>query len=80
MDELKRFLIQNVPDINATNEFGCTALWFAARDGNVECVTALLDTNADANKADDMGVAPLHKASSTGSVECVRVCCLCGPI
>jgi ankyrin repeat protein len=73
-------LIVGGADVNATDEdgLGRTALWYAAREGHVECATALLDAKADVNKADEVGDTPLHKASYWGHADCVRVRRLCG--
>jgi ankyrin repeat protein len=66
-------LIAGGADVNAVDEEGRTALWYAAREGHVECATALLDAKADVNKADSNGDTPLHEAFYSGLAECVRV-------
>lgn len=77
LGELGR-LIQNEANVNDVDGNGRTALWWAAEEGHVECVTALLDAKADVDKAENNGNTPLHEASFFGHVECVRVCRLCG--
>jgi len=72
-------LIRDGVDVNAVDEDGRTALWFAADGGHVECAIALLYANADVNKADEDGFTPLQEASFYGRAECVRVRRLCGP-
>jgi CDK inhibitor PHO81 len=71
-------LIAGGAEVNVVDTYGRTALWYAARDGHIECVTVLLDVKADVNKADIGGYTPLHQASFRGHVKCVRVRCLCG--
>jgi len=44
------------------DEYGRTGLHYAARDGNVARVEALLSTGADPRAADDNGWMPLHFA------------------
>jgi 26S proteasome non-ATPase regulatory subunit 10 len=65
-------------DVNAVDEDGCTALWWAASLDHVECATALIDAKADVDKANNYGATPLHMASNYGHAECVRVRHLCG--
>jgi ankyrin repeat protein len=63
-------------DVNAVDldeESGCTALWWAANRGYVECAAALIDAKADVHKANNNGYTPLFCASINGHVECVRV-------
>jgi len=73
-------LIREGVDVNAVDEYGYTALWWAANRGHVECATALLDAKAVVYKADKYGETPLHIASYAGHAECVRVRRLCGPM
>jgi ankyrin repeat protein len=72
LETLKALIAKGV-DVNTVDEYGHTALWYAAHEGNVECSTALLDANADADKADNEGYTPLHQASHFGWVECVQI-------
>ena len=60
------------------NAWGRSALYWAAREGFVECAKVLLEANADVHKANDSGWNPLHPASYNGHVECVKVGCLFG--
>ncbi len=71
-------LLQNGADVNAVDENGRHALWWAAATGHVECGTALLAAKADVNKVNSYSYTPLHMASAHGRVECVRVRRLCG--
>jgi ankyrin repeat protein len=71
-------LIAGGADVNAVDEYGCTALWWMVERGQVECATALVDAKADVNKAANCGSMPLHQASNYGRPECVRVRRLCG--
>jgi ankyrin repeat protein len=72
LSEVKRLLAIGT-DINAVDDEGCTALWWAASKGYVECVVALLDANADVDKFSENRYSPLLAASSIGHTECVRL-------
>ncbi|WP_063066472.1 ankyrin repeat domain-containing protein [Nocardia violaceofusca] len=52
------------------DEFGRTALHYAARDANLDEVEQLLDTE-DGNLADDQGWTPLHFAANAGAPDVV---------
>jgi hypothetical protein len=49
--------------INDSDKFGRTALWWAARHGNINALQKLIDQGADINIADIDGESPLHAAS-----------------
>ena len=55
------------------NAWGRSALYWAAREGFVECAKVLLEANAEVSKADNVGWTPLHITSNNGHVECVKV-------
>ena len=55
------------------NAWGRSALYWAAREGFVECAKVLLEANAEVSKADNVGWTALHNASNHGRVECVKV-------
>lgn len=57
-------------DIDA---LGRTALWRAARAGDVAQVQRLLDAGADVSAADVDGETPLHAAARAGAVDVVRL-------
>ncbi|WP_280317636.1 ankyrin repeat domain-containing protein [Nocardia wallacei] len=52
------------------DEFGRTALHYAARDGNLAAVERLLATE-DVNLADEEGWTPLHFAADAGAADVV---------
>lgn len=66
IDDVKHFIAKGA-NVNATDEFGRSVLWYAATRNNLECCKALLDAKADPN-----GLA-LHAASSRGYAECVHL-------
>ena len=57
-----RAIIDHSADVNAVNNRGQTALWFACCDGQESFVRILLDTGADPNIADQYGESCLHAA------------------
>jgi len=77
LNDVNRLIREGV-DVNAVDQEGRTALWYAAARGHVRCATALLDAKADMDKADNYGYTPLWCASYNGRAECVRVTRLCG--
>ena len=60
-------------DVNARNNFNWTALTHAARTGNTELITLLLDRGADINAQDESGATPLIRASTRGHTDAVKL-------
>lgn len=65
--------LRAVPDVNATNNRGWTALMFAARNGHKEAVTVLLDKGADISMRNSVGqnavdIAEFWQSKETASV------------
>ena len=56
-------LIKRGADVNRPNNYGRTALYFAAFYGNVNACDTLLDNKANINTADNEGCTPLMVAS-----------------
>jgi ankyrin repeat protein len=52
--------------LNLRNRYGWTPLHWAARNGHLQTVTALLDWGADVNAADANGWTPLFPAAYWG--------------
>jgi ankyrin repeat protein len=51
---------------------GCTPVFFAARDGHVDCVRALAELGADLDKPDHQhNITPVAAAAFRGHVDCV---------
>ena len=71
VDELAE-LLRRVPDINACNEHGMTALMRAAQNGRVKMVRALLERGADANMKRNDKFTALALAAFFGHTEVVR--------
>ena len=65
-------LLRRVPDINACNEHGMTALMRAAQNGRVKMVHALLEHGADANLKRNDKFTALALAAFFGHTEVVR--------
>ena len=58
-------------DVYNRNDWGNTALMWAASSGNHECVDLLLQTKADVYKQDILGCTALMLAANNGHHECV---------
>jgi len=59
--------------VNSTDQRRRTALHFAAHEGSIEMVEALLEAGADSMLRDSQDRTPLHVASSRGHVEVARL-------
>ncbi len=66
-------LIAAGADIDAVTPSGCTALHYAARNGDVRTVGLLLAYGANANARTTSGQTPLHFAAGRGVAEVVRL-------
>jgi hypothetical protein len=75
--EMVQVLLDYGVDVNATNDWGHTPLYFALhyRPKGVDprVVRFLLDHGADPNLQANDGLTPLHRASQYGEVETVRL-------
>jgi cytohesin len=73
-DEAMR-LIQAGADINARDEDGCTALYYASGSSDekmIDVVKALVERGADVNARRDGGFTPLHEACFSGTYAAVQ--------
>lgn len=64
--------------LEATDDFGCTALHVAAHNGLIDQVLQLLDAHANVNACETWGETPLHMAARAGSTEVCDVLILRG--
>lgn len=64
--------MQNV-DVNATNDFGCTALYYAASRGQEGIVRLLLEKGAQVGTADQYEETALHLAATRGYLGVTRL-------
>lgn len=69
LNEAVRLLLRYKPDVNAQEETGLTAMFFAARENNVDVLRMLVDAGADVNAGTDH--RPLHIAATCGNREAV---------
>jgi ankyrin repeat protein len=58
---------------NASNEFGVTALHFAAKDGNVKLIKLLIKSGARVSAKNRSGNTPLYEAAGSHHTEAVKV-------
>ena len=61
------------PLINERDSGGRTALFWAARRGDAECLKILLEYGADPRKPTEIGYSPLHAAAYSGSYLCCKL-------
>jgi ankyrin repeat protein len=66
-------LLDRGANINATNEYGQTAVFAAADDGNAKVIRLLISKGADVNVKDKSGTSPLREAAASRSTESVRI-------
>eukprot|EP01064_Diplonema_japonicum_P015144 TRINITY_DN22908_c0_g1_i1.p1 TRINITY_DN22908_c0_g1~~TRINITY_DN22908_c0_g1_i1.p1 ORF type:complete len:207 (+),score=47.22 TRINITY_DN22908_c0_g1_i1:60-623(+) len=67
------FLLHNVLDINARNDYGSTPLHYAMTLPAPYVASLLLDQHADASLTDNQGSTALHLAASLGKQDTVRL-------
>ncbi|MCA9640551.1 MAG: ankyrin repeat domain-containing protein [Myxococcales bacterium] len=58
---------------SGVDEYGRTALWYKASDGDLDGVRAELDAGADPSAGDDVGYTPLHVATQNGHLQAVEL-------
>jgi ankyrin repeat protein len=76
-EEMKRKIEEDKKPVDEPNEYGATALMWAAAYGNMEMVKYLIGPKADVNKADvnavdNVGNTPLTRAAESGDVEIMK--------
>ncbi len=67
----------DTPEINTRDWQGRTALFHAARHGQVKNLRLLLEAGADINCADNGGLTPLYAAAWFGYSDCVELLLQC---
>lgn len=76
---LVKQLIAGGVDVNGVDVGGWTPMFWAAREGFLECQKLLGEAKADVDKSNDWGTTPLHTAAYWGRGLCVKVgvgvCC-----
>ena len=70
--EHMKILLDKGASVNRINKKKYTALWFAADNKNLKCLTMLLKAGAPPNVASSKGT-PLMAAISSGSLDCFKV-------
>jgi ankyrin repeat protein len=76
-DTLTRALLRHGAHINARDENGCTALFWAVEHADGNTVSLLLRCGADPTLADDYGNTPLHRAAWNGHLAMLRAILQC---
>lgn len=71
-NEVAKFLIDNIKDINATTDMG-TALMAATVKGNIDIATVLLDKKANVNLTDAKGITALMYAVQFRNVPMIKL-------
>jgi len=71
--EVAALLLASGAHVNATNIYGCTALFYAASSGQTSTVQLLLDSGADIRACDENKRTVLFNAALNGRVETVKL-------
>merc|ERR1712062_177505 len=66
-------LIENSANVNSTEEFGSTALHYAAWKNNVAVAEVLIENSANVDSTDEDGETALHRAASQASVDVAKL-------
>lgn len=72
MAQIVRLAVERGTDVNAKTSDGRTALYYAARFGNIEACKALLDGGAKNIRA-SFGKTPLQRAEEEGHTDVVKL-------
>ena len=65
--------IKSGADVNAEDDYGRTALYWAAYYGLGDCIKLLLAAKADVNTKDNYGQTALHWAANRGHANCIKL-------
>mmetsp|Transcript_88045 Transcript_88045/g.284280 ORF Transcript_88045/g.284280 Transcript_88045/m.284280 type:complete len:184 (-) Transcript_88045:416-967(-) len=78
VDEIKALVAKDGSNLNAQDEYGWTALRYAARSNHLEVATALIEAGADPNLASASGRTPLMSAAGNGLSSMLTLLLKCG--
>ena len=70
--EVVRLLLDAGASVDATDDWGCTAIFKAATYNHLDCVRVLLRLGADPDKSNRWGAIPLQYAAHQGHYKVVR--------
>ncbi|XP_060069133.1 ankycorbin-like [Ylistrum balloti] len=60
-------------DIATRDKKGRNALFYAARNGDVQLARKYLESGGDVNRADNFGVSPLHEATERSKIDIIEL-------
>merc|ERR1712012_488984 len=66
-------LLENSADVDSTNNYGRTALHYAAIRNSVGVAKLLLENSANVDRTDMWGLTALHKAAYYNSVDVAKL-------
>lgn len=73
-----QLLLQAGADVHAQDSEGSAPLHYAAHNGSVACIGALIDVQASLELLDDDGDTALHTAAAKGHADCISILCYKG--
>ena len=72
-EEVAHILLENGANVNSTNDYGWTALMYAAKEGNANLTRLLIKHGADVNIANADGWTALDIAEGIGDRGVARI-------
>lgn len=73
-----KLLINQIADVQYTDEVGCTSLHYAAVGGHIDLIPDLIARGGNVKQTDVNGETPVHKAARKGNTEVIMALCSYG--